>query len=69
MVPMGGSNTSFNPAVVNLDENVSIAYGMGMTAEKVAEQWKVTREEQDAFATESHRRAIAAQPASRLLRR
>ena len=60
MVPMGGSKPSFNPAVVNLDENVGIAYGMGMTAEKVAEQWKVTREEQDAFATESHRRAIAA---------
>ena len=63
MVPMGGSKPSFNPAVVNLDENVGIAYGMGMTAEKVAEQWKVTREEQDAFATESHRRAIAAQQA------
>ena len=64
---MGGSKPSFNPAVVNLDENVGIAYGMGMTAEKVAEQWKVTREEQDAFATESHRRAICA--ASWLLRR
>ena len=63
MVPMGGSKPSFNPAVVNLDENVGIAYGMGMTAEKVAEQWKVTREEQDAFAVESHRRAIAAQQA------
>lgn len=63
MVPMGGAKPSFNPAVVNLDENVGIAYGMGMTAEKVAEQWKVTREEQDAFAVESHRRAIAAQQA------
>jgi acetyl-CoA acyltransferase len=42
---------------------VGIAYGMGMTAEKVAEQWQVTREEQDAFAVESHRRAIAAQQA------
>src|SRR5574343_594536 len=63
MVPMGGSKPSFNPKVVDLDENVGIAYGMGMTAEKVAEQWKVTREEQDAFATESHRRAIAAQQA------
>ena len=63
MVPMGGSKPSFNPAVVNVEENVGIAYGMGMTAEKVAEQWKVTREEQDAFAVESHRRAIAAQQA------
>jgi acetyl-CoA acyltransferase len=63
MVPMGGNKPSFNPKVVDLDENVGIAYGMGMTAEKVAEQWQVTREEQDAFAVESHRRAIAAQQA------
>ncbi len=63
MVPMGGNKPSFNPDIVNMDENVGIAYGMGMTAEKVAEQWKVTREEQDAFAVESHRRAIAAQQA------
>ena len=63
MVPMGGNKPSFHPDVVNVDENVGIAYGMGMTAEKVAEKWQVTREEQDAFATESHRRAIAAQEA------
>ncbi|RZI83080.1 MAG: acetyl-CoA C-acyltransferase [Rubrivivax sp.] len=62
MVPMGGSKPSFNPAVT-LDENVGIAYGMGMTAEKVAEQWGITREEQDAFALQSHQRAIAAQQA------
>ena len=41
------------------DENVAIAYGMGITAEKVAQQWKVSREEQDLFAAESHRRALA----------
>jgi acetyl-CoA C-acetyltransferase len=34
---------------------------MGETAENVAEQWKISREDQDAFAFESHRRAIAAQ--------
>jgi acetyl-CoA C-acetyltransferase len=34
---------------------------MGETGENVAEQWKVSREDQDAFALESHRRAIAAQ--------
>ncbi len=62
MVPMGGSKPSFNPAVT-LDENVGIAYGMGMTAEKVAEQWGISRAEQDAFAVESHRRAVAAQQA------
>jgi acetyl-CoA acyltransferase len=33
---------------------------MGLTAEKVAQQWGVSREDQDAFAVESHRRAIAA---------
>ncbi len=63
MVPMGGNKPSFHPDIVNIDENVGIAYGMGMTAEKVAEQWGITRAEQDAFATESHRRAIAAQEA------
>ena len=33
---------------------------MGLTAEKVATQWQVSREDQDAFAVESHRRAVAA---------
>jgi acetyl-CoA acyltransferase len=61
MVPMSGNKPSFNPAVFAKDENVGIAYGMGLTAEKVAAQWKVSRERQDAFALESHRRAIAAQ--------
>ena len=42
------------------DENVGIAYGMGMTAEKVAQQWKVSREDQDAFALASHQKALAA---------
>ncbi|TAL27329.1 MAG: acetyl-CoA C-acyltransferase, partial [Aquabacterium sp.] len=63
MVPMGGNKPSFNPAVVNVDENVGIAYGMGMTAEKVAEKWGISREEQDAFALQSHQRAIKAQQA------
>jgi acetyl-CoA acyltransferase len=60
MVPMSGNKPSFNPEVFTKDENVGIAYGMGLTAEKVAEQWKVSREAQDAFALESHRRALAA---------
>jgi acetyl-CoA acyltransferase len=60
MVPMGGNKPSFNPAVFEKDENVAIAYGMGITAEKVAAQWKVTREAQDMFAAESHRRAVHA---------
>jgi acetyl-CoA acyltransferase len=63
LVPMGGVKPSFNPEVFARDENVGIAYGMGLTAEKVAAQWKVTREAQDAFAYESHMRAIKAQKA------
>jgi acetyl-CoA acyltransferase len=61
-VPMMGNRPSMNPRVLD-DENIGIAYGMGLTAEKVAQQWKVSREAQDAFALESHRRAIAAQQA------
>ena len=63
MVPMGGNKTSFNPAIFERDENIGIAYGMGLTAEKVAQQWKVSRETQDAFALESHLRAVRAQQA------
>jgi acetyl-CoA acyltransferase len=60
MVPMGGNKPSFNPEVFARDENVGIAYGMGLTAEKVAEQWKVSRDKQDAFALASHQKALAA---------
>ncbi|HUG21782.1 acetyl-CoA C-acyltransferase [Piscinibacter sp.] len=63
LVPMGGNKPSFNPEVFAKDENVGIAYGMGLTAEKVAAQWKVSREAQDAFALESHMRALKAQAA------
>jgi len=63
MVPMTGNKPSFNPAVFFKDENIGIAYGMGMTAEKVAQQWKVSREEQDAFALASHQKALAAMAA------
>ena len=62
MVPMGGFHPSINMGVFR-DENVGMAYGMGLTAEKVATQWKVTREAQDAFALGSHQKAIAAQQA------
>ena len=60
MVPMMGHHPSINPAVFR-DENIGMAYGMGLTAEKVAQQWKVTREAQDQFALTSHQKAIAAQ--------
>jgi acetyl-CoA acyltransferase len=62
MVPMMGHHPSMNMGMFK-DENIGMAYGMGLTAEKVAQQWKVSREAQDQFALESHRRAIAAQQA------
>jgi acetyl-CoA acyltransferase len=59
MVPMMGNKVAMAPSVFDND-HVAIAYGMGITAEKVAEEWKVSREEQDAFAFASHQKAIAA---------
>ena len=63
MVPMMGNSPSLSPAMFNHDENVGIAYGMGLTAEKVAKQWKVSRAAQDEFAVLSHAKAIAAMKA------
>jgi acetyl-CoA acyltransferase len=60
MVPMMGNKVALSPQVFAKDENIAIAYGMGITAEKVAEEWKVSREDQDAFALASHQKAIAA---------
>lgn len=59
-VPLGGNKYTANPSIFD-NEHVAIAYGMGITAENVAKRWKISREEQDEFATESHKRAIAAQ--------
>ncbi|HEY0334020.1 MAG TPA: acetyl-CoA C-acyltransferase [Stenotrophomonas sp.] len=59
MVPMMGNKVALSPSVFK-DDHVAIAYGMGITAEKVAEEWKVSREEQDAFAMASHQKALAA---------
>ncbi len=60
MIPMLG-RLALNAEVFAKDENIGIAYGMGLTAERVATGWKVSREEQDAFALASHRKALAAQ--------
>ena len=62
MVPMMGHHPSMNMNIFK-DENIGMAYGMGLTAEKVAQQWKVSREAQDQFSVDSHRKAIAAQQA------
>lgn len=60
MVPMMGNKIALNPSVFTSNEHVAIAYGMGITAENVAKQWKVSREEQDAFAVASHQKAAKA---------
>jgi acetyl-CoA acyltransferase len=60
MVPMMGNKVALSPQVFARDENIAIAYGMGITAEKVAEEWKVSRERQDAFSLASHQKAMAA---------
>jgi acetyl-CoA acyltransferase len=63
MVPMSGNAPSLSPAMFLQDENIGLAYGMGLTAEKVAQQWKVSRQAQDEFACASHARALKAQQA------
>jgi acetyl-CoA acyltransferase len=60
MIPMLG-RLALNEAVFAHGEHVGIAYGMGLTAENVAAQWKISRQEQDAFAYASHQKAMAAQ--------
>jgi acetyl-CoA acyltransferase len=60
LIPMLG-RLAVNAEVFENAENIGIAYGMGLTAEKVASQWNVSRADQDAFSVESHRKALAAQ--------
>ncbi|MDN5848256.1 MAG: acetyl-CoA C-acyltransferase [Nitrococcus sp.] len=59
-IPWMGNKPSFNPAIFAHEENIGIAFGMGLTAETVAERWRVSREDQDAFAVRSHQRALHA---------
>ena len=63
MVPMMGNAPSLSTTMFGNDDNIGIAYGMGLTAEKVATQWKVSRQAQDEFALASHQRALAAMAA------
>ncbi len=59
MVPMMGHKVAMNNKVFQ-DDNIGIAYGMGITAENVASQWKISRDAQDEFAYNSHQKAINA---------
>ena len=60
MIPMGGNDWSVSPEVFKKDENLAIAFGMGITAENVANEWKISREAQDAFSVLSHQKAANA---------
>ena len=63
MVPMGGNKVAINPW---LEENYPGSYlSMGLTAERVAKHYGISREEADRFAMESHQRALAAQAKDR----
>jgi acetyl-CoA acyltransferase len=66
MVPMMGNSPSLSPTIFSNPQDIEsygIAYGMGLTAEKVAQQWKVSRGAQDEFAYHSHMKALAAMKA------
>ena len=63
MIPMSGNKPSPNPWLA--EHYPAALLTMGLTAERVARHYNVSREDQDAFAFESHRRAIAAQAGQR----
>ncbi|HZG69119.1 MAG TPA: acetyl-CoA C-acyltransferase [Herpetosiphonaceae bacterium] len=58
MVPMSGNKFSPSPYLAEHDPDVYL--GMGLTAENVAREWDISREDQDAFALRSHQNAIKA---------
>lgn len=60
MPSMLGNKPSYNPAIFENPDNVAMAYGMGLTAERVAERWQISRDDQDALALASHQKAAAA---------
>ncbi len=63
MSNMLGNKMTMNPRLFAQSEFTAMAYGMGITAEKVALRWQVSRADQDEFAAASHQKALAAQAA------
>ena len=63
LVPMGGMKPSPNPWLA--EHYPASLLTMGLTAERVARRYRISREDQDAFALHSHRKALAAQAAGR----
>jgi acetyl-CoA acyltransferase len=63
MIPMGGHKVSANPWLVS---NYPDAYlSMGLTAERLAKRFNITREQSDEFSVQSHKKAVAAIEAGR----
>jgi acetyl-CoA acyltransferase len=60
MPMMLGQGLHYNPAIFDGQHDLGLAYGMGLTAEKVASQWHISREDQDVFALASHQKAMHA---------
>jgi acetyl-CoA acyltransferase len=58
MIPMGGHNISPNPTLI--DNNPDTYLSMGLTAENIASEFTIGRDEQDTFALDSHRKALHA---------
>jgi acetyl-CoA acyltransferase len=58
MIPMGGNKISPNPWLV--DHNPNAYLSMGLTAERLAERFHITREQADEFSLHSHQKAVAA---------
>ena len=61
LIPFGGNKLTANPIWYENNQHVAIGYGMGITAEIVAEKFNISREDQDLFALQSHQKAIFAQ--------
>jgi len=58
MIPMGGNKIAPNPTLI--DTNPGTYLNMGLTAENLAAEFDISRDDQDAFALDSHRKAVAA---------
>lgn len=58
LIPMGGHKIAPNPTLIETNPDTYLS--MGLTAENLAEEYRISREEQDAFSLDSHRKALAA---------
>jgi acetyl-CoA acyltransferase len=60
MIPMGGNKFSVSNTIFANPQTTTLIHNMGITAEAVANKWKISREDQDAFAITSHQKAALA---------